>query len=141
MSARRWLVSVVTFLPATLWYFGIFLLSHQPQLPGFGDQSWRDFLWFKTGHLVFYTVLLTLLLLAIHKVVKIWQKRVLSKKIFWIALVIVAVLAVIDEWHQSFIPGRTPRITDVLIDVLGSGAVLFVLERYNAFLPVSRGEK
>lgn len=34
-----------------------------------------------------------------------------------------------DEFHQSFSPGRTPKITDVYIDTLGVilGALLIVL--------------
>ncbi len=37
--------------------------------------------------------------------------------------------AVSDEYHQAFIPGRSPRATDVLIDSLGLalGCILFLL--------------
>lgn len=39
----------------------------------------------------------------------------------WIALtvLIVAAYASLDEFHQSFVPGRTPAVRDVLIDTAG----------------------
>lgn len=38
-----------------------------------------------------------------------------------------AVLAVLDEWHQSFVPGRSPRVKDFFLDLLGSGGMLLFL--------------
>ena len=39
--------------------------------------------------------------------------------------------AILDEFHQSFSPGRTPKVTDVYIDTLGIilGALLVILIR------------
>lgn len=34
--------------------------------------------------------------------------------------------ACLDEWHQSFVPGRGPAFTDTLIDGLGFGTVILV---------------
>ncbi len=36
-----------------------------------------------------------------------------------VAVMIVALYACLDEFHQSFVPGRTPLVTDVLIDTTG----------------------
>jgi len=36
------------------------------------------------------------------------------------AIVIAAVVASLDEWHQSFIPSRTASSQDVLVDTLGA---------------------
>lgn len=33
-----------------------------------------------------------------------------------------AVFGAFDEWHQTFIPGRTPAVADWIADVLGVGA-------------------
>ena len=35
---------------------------------------------------------------------------------------IVAGYASLDEFHQSFVPGRTPAVTDVLLDTTGGAA-------------------
>ena len=31
-----------------------------------------------------------------------------------------------DEWHQSFVPGRHPQLTDVLIDACGAATGLLI---------------
>jgi VanZ family protein len=42
-------------------------------------------------------------------------------------LLIVLLYAASDEFHQSFVPTRTPHATDVLIDTTGGAVGLFVL--------------
>lgn len=39
----------------------------------------------------------------------------------------VGIYAVIDEWHQSFVPGRSSSAMDVLTDLLGAGCVLWIV--------------
>jgi VanZ family protein len=38
--------------------------------------------------------------------------------------------AAIDEWHQSFQPGRVPLVSDVLIDALGAAFALLLVRIY-----------
>ena len=49
-------------------------------------------------------------------------------------IVIGILYAASDEFHQSFSPGRTPKVTDVYIDtlgvILGILLVLFIREAY-----------
>ncbi len=49
--------------------------------------------------------------------------------------VAVALLAtsfgIIDEIHQSFVPGRTPSLGDILADATGAGAVALLLARHR----------
>jgi VanZ family protein len=32
-----------------------------------------------------------------------------------------------DEWHQSFVPGRTPDIVDIVTDAFGAAVGLFLV--------------
>ena len=46
-------------------------------------------------------------------------------------LLIVFLYAATDEFHQIFVPTRTPRVTDVLIDTCGGALALFGLWIWN----------
>lgn len=41
-----------------------------------------------------------------------------------VALLLVLLWAISDEWHQSFTPGRTATPRDVLIDITGAALAL-----------------
>jgi len=43
------------------------------------------------------------------------------------ALILAAAYAALDEWHQSFVPGRTAAVSDFLLDVAGIGGMLLLL--------------
>ena len=45
--------------------------------------------------------------------------QVTLKNAFWAVLLAVG-YGVTDEWHQSFVPGRTPELRDLLADAVGS---------------------
>jgi VanZ family protein len=79
----------------------------------------------KILHLIEYMTMAIFLSLAWHKVSGHRGKR------FVILCVLVSgvLFAASDEYHQAFIPGRSPRAADVLIDSLGValGCVLFLL--------------
>lgn len=42
-------------------------------------------------------------------------------------LLLVAVIAALDEWHQTFVPGRYGRVADVFWDLLGAALALGTL--------------
>jgi VanZ family protein len=48
-------------------------------------------------------------------------------------VVLVVVYALIDEYHQSFVPSRTGTIYDSLIDMAGGLTALLVVKRRNWF--------
>lgn len=62
--------------------------------------------------------------------------RVLLWKKWLISILVGLVYAISDEYHQSFIPGRSAQITDVLIDtsgvIFGIMIVLIVISVYKA---------
>lgn len=53
------------------------------------------------------------------------------------ALIFTILYGISDEIHQSFIPTRTPSLTDVLIDS-GAGLTMFYLiSKYKKIMPIS----
>ena len=46
---------------------------------------------------------------------------------YGLAFVVSAVCAALDEWHQSFVPGRLASAGDFLVDVAGIGGMLVLL--------------
>jgi VanZ family protein len=77
----------------------------------------------KGGHLTEYAVLALLVLRAMTIS---WRTRQTGKH--WqaagLALLVAAAYAATDEFHQSFVPGRTASVYDVLIDTSGACAAL-----------------
>ena len=86
----------------------------------------------KLGHFSEYAVLGFALMLHIQQI-----KKQISVRLPWLwAWGVGALYAVSDELHQGFVPGRSPMVTDVLIDsggvIAGVGAMLilfWLLER------------
>jgi len=59
--------------------------------------------------------------------------RAISRKWLLICLTLVVVNALLDEYHQSFVPSRTASIYDSLIDMAGGlTALIFVYSRKGA---------
>jgi len=48
----------------------------------------------------------------------------------FMAWMMAVVFSTTDEFHQSFVPGRHPAATDVLIDSVGAALTLFLANRY-----------
>ena len=68
----------------------------------------------KCGHFSEYFILSLLVLRGIRA----GRREV---RIVWAlaAIAIVACYASLDEFHQTFVPGRTPAVADVLLDTIG----------------------
>ena len=79
----------------------------------------------KLAHFSIYTVV-GLLMMSLMSTYKLKQ----SKRI-WISLIVGVLYASSDEIHQYFVPGRSARVFDVMIDsagvCLGICIVIFVL--------------
>ena len=80
----------------------------------------------KCGHLTEYAILALLVWRAIHGVAK-------NKDFTWkwdeagLTLAIVFCYAATDEFHQIFVPTRTPLVSDVMIDTSGGAVALILL--------------
>lgn len=99
------------------WAALIFMLSSRPSTTFEKAESFLDFVpaadFF--AHLVLYFVLAAL----VHSVLRIYLPR--RNNLLMIDTVIFALLyGVSDEFHQSFVPGRTVSASDLLADVLGA---------------------
>jgi len=81
----------------------------------------------KLGHVFEYAVLAALLWRAFRRGTH-WQVNL--SMLFMIVSVACALFAISDEWHQSFVPSRTPSARDVLIDI---GGALIGIGIYSVF--------
>ena len=48
----------------------------------------------------------------------------------WLAVILVTVYGVLDEFHQHFVPGRSPDINDVMADAAGGILGVWLLYRF-----------
>jgi VanZ family protein len=88
----------------------------------------------KLGHFMGYGTLGFFLLKAWHRSVRSYMRMMGGQLMFAASALSVSftfLVGSLDEWHQSFMPGRTSTCRDVLIDT--SGALLF-----NAIYWISR---
>ena len=97
------------------WMALIFFFSSQPQLPSLPDPL-ADLILKKGAHFTVYAVLAVLFRRALPPGRWIWA-------LSWFLAVLYATS---DEWHQSFVPGRHPQLTDVLIDACGAATGLLI---------------
>jgi VanZ family protein len=54
--------------------------------------------------------------------------RPVSARSIALALLAAGACAVLDEWHQSFVPGRDASLGDLLVDLTGIGTMLIFLQ-------------
>ena len=142
------ILKLLLWLPALLWYRVIWGFSAQTAAVS-GDLSdrllWRlmalvspafagadavtqnaavellSFFERKAAHMFLYFVFILLLWLALLPLIRSKRHQVL------LAAVLCAVLAGLDEYHQTFIPGRSGELRDVCVDLAGATvAVLLV---------------
>jgi VanZ family protein len=112
------LKKIIKFIPSIIWMFIIFYFSSR-STTGIGTNQVDRFLILKSFHLIEYAILAFLLLLAITK----------NK----LAVIVGYLYAVSDEIHQYFIPGRTGRFRDTLIDLIGILIGIFI---FNKIFPL-----
>lgn len=81
----------------------------------------------KAAHLTEYAILAFLARRAFVTSSKAFIKR----HWFGLGLLIVACYALLDEFHQSYVPSRTASIYDSAIDVIGGLTVLLIFKFYE----------
>lgn len=116
----KWLL----WLFAVLWYGFITYLSHIPtsnsastkQMVG-GDDSLNAAFRF-CAHLGVFGVLGVLVYAALNQGFQFQQRT------FFVMLGIVCMAGILDEVHQSFVPGRFSRVQDVVTDTVGAALAI-----------------
>src|SRR2546421_11565760 len=77
----------------------------------------------KAGHLTEYAILATFAARAFRTS----SHDLLRRHWFWFSLLLAIAYALIDEFHQSFVPSRTASIYDSLIDSVGALIALTII--------------
>ncbi|MEF3303936.1 VanZ family protein [Paenibacillus sp. GYB003] len=113
------------FLPAVLWMAVIFYMSHQTGsdldslLPFL--QKWIPALQsFDFGHFILYFVLAVAFYWALLPRSATWGGKAL-------VVLLCLLYGVTDEFHQSFVPGRSPDAADLRNDAIGAALAMLAL--------------
>ena len=115
-------------MPVILWAGLIFYLSNKPNLKSPYEY---DFFLRKIAHMVEFAILNIFIWRALMK------RGLSNKKALILGGILAAFYAASDEYHQSFILGRSGNLRDVGIDSLGiliSGGVLWLVKKPMRFV-------
>ncbi len=115
-------------LPVVVWMLVIFTFSSKPT--GVASTiDWQDFFIKKFAHVLVFGLLSVLLYRA-------QRAYGTSRKVAIVTSILVSALyGLTDEYHQSFIGGRTPRLRDVGFDTIGATLSLITLWYTSRKLP------
>ncbi len=137
------IVNKLIFMLLILWMIVIFCFSHQPvnesiRLSGSiskpiaeklesiikidVDEENFDYMIRKFSHFMEYMILGILMYLASVK------SNIPKNNKLLCCILLCALYAVTDEIHQAFVPGRGPKVFDVIIDTIGSIAGILMIK-------------
>lgn len=106
--------NLLRWIPAVFWMGVIFYLSDQT---GSELGSLFPFLDnFNWGHYVAYFILALAVYWAIHH--RNW------KYAKWYVVIFCVIYGITDEWHQSFVPNRTPDLRDLVNNTIGASLAM-----------------
>ena len=127
---NRQVNAILRMVPMALAMGTIFFVSHQPgdslslpQLPGFD----------KLAHMISYGVLAIAIFLAWSE----QQKNSTPQTVMLLTLAFCFLYGISDEFHQSFIPGRTVSFYDLLADGTGAAMACFFWARWRKRITVT----
>ncbi|TJY42749.1 VanZ family protein [Cohnella pontilimi] len=93
-----------------------------------GEAAFAEFFIRKAAHIAEYAILGFLLFMAARRL---FNKRTSPWTIGVTVLLCAALFASSDEWHQRFVPDRTPRAADVLLDTCGAAVGILLAARFG----------
>ena len=105
-------------LPPILWMLTIISFSSF-SVGKSAEIYWKDFIVKKTVHFIEYGILATL-------IYRLLINNGFSKsRAMFLSVTLVFISGVVDEFRQSFTPGREPRLRDVIIDSTGGFGFIY----------------
>jgi len=107
-------------LPPLAWMGVIFYLSGQPKLPA-PPEPMLDLMLKKGAHFTVYAILAFLWWRVLSR------GKMTDRAALGLAFAVAVSYGLSDEFHQSFVPGRHPGLSDVLIDALGAAVAVGVI--------------
>jgi len=122
---------LLRWLPAFGMMMAIFAFSSLPasRIPYLGE---FDVLFKKGGHAIGYALLAVAYFWAL-------PPRLASGYRAVLAVTMALLFALSDEFHQSFVEGRTSSLRDVVIDTVGASVAVFFAVLYSSNSRSSRG--
>ena len=129
---NRKVTTVLRVVPLAAAMGTIFLLSHQPgdrlSLPSFPGAD-------KLAHMTAYGILAGTVFVAFSER---WKKNH-PRRVVVFTVLFCLVYGISDEFHQSFIPGRSTSILDVLADCGGAALACAVWARWRKRIAMING--
>jgi VanZ family protein len=117
------------YLPVFVWAGVIFTFSTLPTGPG-QKIIWTDFIIKKTAHLTEYAIFAILIYRAII------NTSLRAKNISGYTAIFLSMLyGATDEFHQSFTPGRTPKLYDIGFDTIGATLGILIIWKLLPKMP------
>ncbi len=104
---------ILYWLPVGVWCGVIFMQSAFPSPESVPRFPFSD----KLLHMLAYGLLAFLICRAVFTFER-WQLS--GARLFWIGVISASLYGLSDEWHQSFVAGRTAEAADFLADFVGS---------------------
>ncbi len=114
------------YLAVISWAGLIWFLSDQPYLGATENLSFGLYLLRKAAHVGEYLVLTLLLVRALKLTFAYGGKNLIFAAAGFVSLL----FAASDEWHQTFVPGRSGQVRDVFIDLIGIVAAIIICHFY-----------
>ena len=106
--------------PPLIWAVVIFLFSALPTART-SEIYWQDFIIKKLAHVIEYGVLSFFLYRGFI------NTGTLRRNAALYSILIALIYGATDELHQSFTPGREPRVRDVVFDTIGAIVAIYFI--------------
>jgi VanZ family protein len=111
-------------LPATAMAAAILFVSSIPNLAGPGNSI---FGFDKVMHIAEYSLFTWLVLRSLSR----FEPNGMTTTVLFVIVLVVAMFAGLDEYLQSFVPGRDSTVADFAADLIGAGGAAYVWKRWT----------